>query len=115
MATHFSGDFYFCRNQVAFDEGRLLESLIKLECLQKFIGMKWRVLQPGIKSTCFCGSNNKLLVLVYSVTTEHFLMIDLISADNQFDIQELGEELIDFFKPQVVSVDTRLRGIHLLH
>lgn len=113
FGKHFIADLYLCQRQLWENPQELFEKVQQVTDSANLSSGGWFIektrsdwFRMGVKFYDF-------LVLFHVFPQESFLTIDLFSWQNQFDIQEFGEELIEIFNPQVVAAESRLRGEHL--
>lgn len=113
FGKHFIADLYLCQRRLWENPQELCDKVQQITQLAHLSGVCWSAETTQSEWIRIWAKFQDFLILLHVFPGEGFLTIDLFSWQNQFDIQDLGEGLIELFNPQVVAAESRLRGEHL--
>ena len=113
FGKHFIADLYLCQRRLWENPQELFDKVREIAQLAHLTSICCCVETAQAEWIRIWAKFQDLLILLHVFPEEGFLTIDLFSWQSQFNIQDLGEGLIELFNPQVVAAESRLRGEHL--
>jgi S-adenosylmethionine/arginine decarboxylase-like enzyme len=113
FATHFMADLYMCQKPLWERPDELLSAIGELANHSNITGFQWLFHSLAPEWLRITGEIVDSFVWIQVFPEESFLTLDIFSWQPQAALKSFSEALLEVFEPQVVAVESKIRGEHL--